>query len=212
MPELATGLTDILIVLSAVCCLISLPKSAEQRQWRLFFCLMALAAASGVLVHCLVLPPAWEQALWALFDLALGPELILLPLAAYRDIRGVPPAWLRRLGAILAAAASLTMIARLLTRSFSAQFPVAIAATALMVAAFLLLQLSRLKTSPRTAVPGLLGLLVMLLSGLVWQLGDFTLALGQWQIKPVVLLHFGMALALPLFRLSAGVRPDRAHL
>ena len=130
MPELATGLTDILIVLSAVCCLISLPKSEERRQWRLFFCLMALAAASGVLVHCLVLPPAWEQALWALFDLALGPGLILLALAAYRDVRGEPPARLRRLGGILAAAASFTMIACLLTRSFSAQFPVAIATAA----------------------------------------------------------------------------------
>ena len=104
MPELATGASNLLIVLSAVLCLRCLDKTDETGLWRLFFCLAAAAATVGAAVHCLVLPEALELALWMAFDLCAGPLLVLLPLAARRQRGPLPPAWLAGAGWLLAGA------------------------------------------------------------------------------------------------------------
>ena len=203
MPEMATGLTNLLIIASAVWCLSALPVHVDLRLWRLFFCCVLLAAACGAVVHCLVLPEAVELAVWALFALALGPLLASLAAAAYRDVRGWLPTWINVLLSALAAAVSLGLIWLLLRYGFRAQFPLAAAAAGLILAVYLVLQLYGVAARHRS-FGGLVGLGIILLAGLTWLLGDFTLTLGPLQMNQAAFLHLGLALALPYFTLSAG--------
>ena len=204
MPELATGLTNLLILVSAVCCLLSLPDRREYRLWRRLFCLTALVAACGAAVHVLVLPEAAELILWALFDLSVCPLLLLLALAAREDVG--PPLTPRPQGLLLAAAlgCALNMIRLLLRQGFRAQFPSA-AALGLAAAAVYVVSQWQGRTRPGgRSRCGLLAVTLLLLSGLTWLLGDFTVTLGPVQLTQAAWLHIGLAAALPLFRLSAG--------
>ena len=203
MPEMATGLTNLLIIVSALWCLSFLPVHVELRLWRLFFCCVLLTAACGVVVHCLVLPKAAEQAIWALFALAMGPLLAFLVAAAYRDVRGWLPAWISVLLSALAVVTSLGLVLLLLRSGFRAQFPLAAAAAGLAMAVYLILQLYGVAARHRS-FGGLVGLGIILLAGLTWLLGDFTLTLGPLQMNQAAFLHLGLALALPYFALSAG--------
>ena len=203
MPEMATGLTNLLIIVSALWCLSALPASADLRLWRLFFCSVAFAAACGAAVHCLVLPEAAEHAVWALFDLCFGPLLTSLAAAALKDVRGPLPLWATVLLLALAAVTSLGMILLLLKFGFRAQFPLAAAAAGLAMAVYLVMQLYGVIVRHRSR-GGLLGLGIILLAGLTWLLGDFTVTLGPLQMNQVSFLHLGLALALPFFAFSAG--------
>ena len=203
MPEMATGLTNLLIIISALWCLSALPVHVELRLWRLFFYGVTLAAACGAVVHCLVLPEAAELAIWTLFDLSLGLMLAALTAAAVRDVRGWLPAWATVLLPVLGTLVSLGMIGLLLKSGFRAQFPLAAAAAGLAMAAYLVLQLYGVTVRHRN-FGGLIGLGLILLSGLTWLLGDFTVTIGPLQLNQVAFLHLGLAAALPFFALSAG--------
>ncbi len=206
MPELATGLSNIFIVISAALCLVSLPRRRELREWRLFFALTGLAAVCGLLVHCLVLPEPGERLLWIGFDLCIMPALAALALAGRGDLRGPAPLLLRRLLWLAAAAGAGVMILRLLrTGDFGAQFPVAAVLGAASVASYLLCLLLGRRLRPRQTSRGLLGMVLLLALGLPWLLGgEFVLRLGPLLLNQSAVLHIGAALALPLFRLSAG--------
>ena len=208
MPELATGLTNIFIVVSAVCCLVSLPRGEKARMWRLFFGLTALAAACGTFLHTFILPAGAKQALWAGFDLCLGPMLALLVLGAWQDLRGAVPARLCRVLWLLGGLTSLGLIALLLKGSFRAQFPLAAAAAIAAVTAYMILQLLGWKSRGRTPA-GLIGPLLILSSGFTWLLADFTTNIGPIQLTPAGWLHLGLALALPFIARAAGARRDK---
>lgn len=202
MPELATGATNLLIVISAAGCLISLPQGPEMKQWRLFYYLTALSAGCGLVVHCLVLSPWAERLLWIVFDLCVCPMLALLPLAAWEERRGPLLHGLSCLVWTVTGACSLTMIVLLLKSGFRAQFPVAALLAALAIAAYLYLLLS-----PPKDRRGLLGLGLVLLSGLTWLLGDFTVAIGPLQLNQAAWLHLGLSLALPLLGPAGRKKP-----
>ena len=203
MPEMATGLTNLLIIASAVWCLSALPVHVDLRLWRLFFCCVLLAAACGAVVHCLVLPEAVELAVWALFALALGPLLASLAAAAYRDVRGWLPTWINVLLSALAAAVSLGLIWLLLRYGFRAQFPLAAAAAGLILAVYLVLQLYGVIVRHRS-FSGLIALGLILIFGVAWLLVDYTVTIGPLQLTPAAWLHVGVAAALPFFAISAG--------
>ena len=203
MPEMATGLTNLLIIASAVWCLSALPVHVDLRLWRLFFCCVLLAAACGAVVHCLVLPEAAELAVWALFALALGPLLASLAAAAYRDVRGWLPTWINVLLSALAAAVSLGLIWLLLRYGFRAQFPLAAAAAGLILAVYLVLQLYGVIVRHRS-FSGLIALGLILIFGVAWLLVDYTVTIGPLQLTPAAWLHVGVAAALPFFAISAG--------
>ena len=203
MPEMATGLTNLLIIISALWCLSALPANVDLRLWRLFFCCVALAAACGAVVHCLVLPDAAKQAVWALFDIFLGTLLAALVAAALKDVRGWLPKWTTVLLLALAAVAALGMILLLLKFGFRAQFPLVAAAAGLALAVYLVLQLYGVAVRHRSWA-GLIALGLVFLFGLTWLLGDFTVSLGPLQMNQVAVLHLALALALPFFALSAG--------
>ena len=203
MPEMATGLTNLLIIVSALWCLSFLPVHVELRLWRLFFCCVLLTAACGVVVHCLVLPEAAEQAIWALFALAMGPLLASLVAAAYRDVRGWLPAWISVLLSALAVVTSLGLVLLLLKFGFRAQFPLAAAMAIASVTAYMILQLLGWRSRGRTPA-GLIGPLLILSFGFTWLLADFTTNIGPIQLTPAGWLHLGLALALPFIAKAAG--------
>ena len=203
LPELATGLTNLLIIASALWCLSFLPVHVELRLWRLFFCCVLLAAACGAAAHCLVLPEAAEQAIWALFALTMGPLLAFLVAAACRDVRGWLPTWIGVLLSALAVVTSCGMVLLLLRSGFRAQFPLAAAAAGLALAVFLALQLYGTIARHRS-FGGLVGLGLILTFGVPWLLIDYTVTIGPLQMNPAAWLHVGVAAALPYFALSAG--------
>lgn len=203
MPELATGLTNIFIVISAACCLFSLPRGGEAKLWRLFFCLTALAAVCGTVLHTFVLPSGVKQALWAGFDLCLGPMLALLTLGAWQDLRGAVPARLKGLLWLLGGLTSLGLVALLLGKTYSAQFPLAAAMAIASVTAYMILQLLGWRSRGRSPA-GLIGPLLILAFGFTWLLADFTTRIGPIQLTPAAWLHLGLALALPFIAKAAG--------
>ena len=208
MPELATGLTNIAIIISAVCCLLSLPRRRELRQWRLFFLLLALDALFGAAVHSLVLAPTGDFLLWLGFDLCIGPTLSCLVLAAWQDCRGEPSARLRRICGCLGLLVSLLCLAALLWARFRDQFFVAAAGGSLAIGEFIALQAARLRQGERArALLALTGIGLAIAFGAGWLLGSYVISLGSWQLNQAAVLHLGAALALPFLRASAA-RPQ----
>ena len=208
MPELATGLTNIFIAVSAVCCLVYPPRSEKAGPWRLFFGLTALAAVCGTVLHTFILPAGVKQALWIGFDLCLGPMLALLVLGAWQDLRGTVPARLCHGLWLLGGLTSLGLVALLLGKTYSAQFPLAAAAAIAAVTAYMILQLLGWRSRGRTPA-GLIGPLLILSFGFTWLLADFTTNIGPIQLTPAGWLHLGLALALPFIAKAAGTRRDK---
>lgn len=203
MPESITGLTNLLILLSAGCCLAGLRgrRGAGLALWRGFYFLLALSAVLGVVVHCLDWGLGAENLLWLGVDLLVGAMLALLPLAALTQVRrGRPPLVYALPCLLLGAIAAWVMIQNLLSVGFRSQFGVAAIAGVMslcLYAACVLILL--LRDRERQQYAALAGLALLLLSALPWAIGSFEFRLGPIIANQAALLHLGLAGAAPLF-------------
>ena len=197
MPELATGLTNILIVISAFCCMLWLRRFENVQLWQALFIVVAFCGVMGSVTHCFVFAAKTEQTLWIILDFLLGAALCLMSLAAINQCVG-HPTWQATLAATLQGIVTVFFMVKSELADGSFNYPAIIILALLSLTAVAIDCATQIKHCTnlkkfRLVIPGIA---IMLAAGIPCIWCEYCVSIGDVLINQSAVLHIAIAIGL----------------
>lgn len=198
MPELATGLTNILIIVSAFGCMLWLRKFNNVQLWQALFIVVTLCGLMGCITHCFIFTEKTELTLWIILDILLGASVTLLSLASINQCVG-HATWQATLATTLLGIITVFFMVRSEITDGSFNYPACIVTAFLAVASLATdcaIQVHRIKGLAKFGLV-LPGIAIMLAAGIPCIWFKYSFSIGQIIINQSAVLHTAIAIAFP---------------